>query len=664
METRQSSRKRKHSPPSHPFTGTFTRSKSQLYIHRNRSGRARSDSFRKSQHVHLSLDFIPRQRSKLGPLVSQEELLDSDEIMSRISIKDLRARRVFSRSSIIDECCAEKNSAVGKYSDAVHPSENGDFVKLGGGVAQFNIGSSDVSSIREVSCGNKDARIGSYSDGKTHQCVAEFSIDAQNLSAASTDILFSTEDDNFINEDVNVGSCSDVEKSSETGEMEKSGIEFQFEAQFLDKTNPNLSDSAINLSPSNAEQMGDGEGDIPNAVDGSNEGCVHSTPPDDIFDKPGVDEDGRNRAECAWPNSDHALVKQSNGRIERNNICIHSGSRTKLERRSNCISKSKPVLSPCSRLKVFKTPSSFSYRRLLPYLMNITYDDSCASKNDECPKHEKDLEEKPFSLSLDSQCQGIPDVKCEANGIPREHHTNDSDSLSAITLIHANGSCNDNEPNLTRSSRSFDLQRNCALKADQISGQPKKMEPADDIASTIHRTDMSVIPLNSCVRPGASCGEDNVEIKVSNNSAAEVDENCLMSSVRFTTGARPRAAYLGQNPSQVETLALSGVSVPGFSKGILKTNPRGCRGLCTCLNCASFRLHAERAFEFSRNQMQDAEEVSLDLIQELSYLRNMLEQSASSRKHFAVLQINEGTSWCYSSAAEQMVEEKLCQWEP
>lgn len=62
-------------------------------------------------------------------------------------------------------------------------------------------------------------------------------------------------------------------------------------------------------------------------------------------------------------------------------------------------------------------------------------------------------------------------------------------------------------------------------------------------------------------------------------------------------------------------------------KGILKRNRQGCRGLCNCLNCASFRLHAERAFEFSRNQLHDAEEVASQLMKELTHVRLLLEKS-------------------------------------
>lgn len=64
--------------------------------------------------------------------------------------------------------------------------------------------------------------------------------------------------------------------------------------------------------------------------------------------------------------------------------------------------------------------------------------------------------------------------------------------------------------------------------------------------------------------------------------------------------------------------------------GILKRNPRGCRGLCPCLNCASFRLNAERAFEFSRNQMKDAEELALDLMKEMSHLQSLLQKINAS----------------------------------
>lgn len=73
-------------------------------------------------------------------------------------------------------------------------------------------------------------------------------------------------------------------------------------------------------------------------------------------------------------------------------------------------------------------------------------------------------------------------------------------------------------------------------------------------------------------------------------------------------------------------------------KGILKRNRQGCRGLCNCLNCASFRLHAERAFEFSRNQLHDAGEVASELMKELANLRLLLQKSITENDDSSNLQ--------------------------
>lgn len=70
------------------------------------------------------------------------------------------------------------------------------------------------------------------------------------------------------------------------------------------------------------------------------------------------------------------------------------------------------------------------------------------------------------------------------------------------------------------------------------------------------------------------------------------------------------------------------------SKGILRRSMRGCRGTCSCLNCSSFRLNAERAFEFSRNQLQDTEVMVLDLVGEISRLRDVLEKSADHNESY------------------------------
>lgn len=101
-----------------------------------------------------------------------------------------------------------------------------------------------------------------------------------------------------------------------------------------------------------------------------------------------------------------------------------------------------------------------------------------------------------------------------------------------------------------------------------------------------------------------------------------------------------------------------------LNKGILKRNPRGCRGLCNCLNCASFRLHAERAFEFSRNQMQDTEEVSLGLLKELADMRIFLEKHLSTENNLAPIpltQLEVEEACAKALEAEQRAKERLSQ---
>ncbi|KAG2596318.1 hypothetical protein PVAP13_5KG153200 [Panicum virgatum] len=63
-------------------------------------------------------------------------------------------------------------------------------------------------------------------------------------------------------------------------------------------------------------------------------------------------------------------------------------------------------------------------------------------------------------------------------------------------------------------------------------------------------------------------------------------------------------------------------------KGILKRHPRGCKGICMCLDCSTFRLHADQAFEFSRKQMQEADDIISNLLKEVANLRSLVEKPA------------------------------------
>lgn len=137
------------------------------------------------------------------------------------------------------------------------------------------------------------------------------------------------------------------------------------------------------------------------------------------------------------------------------------------------------------------------------------------------------------------------------------------------------------------------------------------------------------------------CGPVNCEI-VSEDSGklvqVESRKDCSALQAGFTKDEiKPISVSVVQDAVQIRGCDSLGDPVHGVRKGILKRNPRGCRGLCNCLNCATFRLQAERAFEFSKNQMQDAEEVAFELMKELADIRNLLENSGADANNQVVL---------------------------
>ncbi|PNT69958.1 hypothetical protein BRADI_2g03631v3 [Brachypodium distachyon] len=80
----------------------------------------------------------------------------------------------------------------------------------------------------------------------------------------------------------------------------------------------------------------------------------------------------------------------------------------------------------------------------------------------------------------------------------------------------------------------------------------------------------------------------------------------------------------------VPCLEKRGISPTKLSpkKGILKRHTRGCKGICMCLDCSMFRLRADRAFEFSRKQMQEADDIIGNLLKEVASLRSLAEKSS------------------------------------
>ncbi|WVZ25206.1 hypothetical protein V8G54_003750 [Vigna mungo] len=172
----------------------------------------------------------------------------------------------------------------------------------------------------------------------------------------------------------------------------------------------------------------------------------------------------------------------------------------------------------------------------------------------------------------------------------------------------------------------------------------------------------------SSTDPSISDHEIELPVITKEKTTPPLSKSSTFSEIRGTSsfliscGKQPETHKCGQSLSQPKVVGQLGDPAVGLRKGILKRNPRGCRGLCTCLNCVSFRLHAERAFEFSKNQLLEAEEVAYDLMKELSLLRNMLEKSADTVNINPVFDESQVREACRKAfAAEKTAEDRLNQ---
>ncbi|XP_042987577.1 uncharacterized protein LOC122315618 isoform X2 [Carya illinoinensis] len=483
--------------------------------------------------------------------------------------------------------------------------------------------------------------------------------------------------------DYGVAQRSDDVQQSETGGMKKPS-NCPFKAQSLNPIFPELD----NNKSSNLELRYVNDGMTQSQIDDSNEEHVQVTPDAEILTKADAEENGRAGVDFFEKSTDHALGKPLLGDNTR------SANRASDRRNSN--SESKLVLNPCSRLKLYRSSGSFSYRRLLPFLVELTKDNSSkscfafsmiilvssqkiasssssryfcsliiershllswiflvASGNGYCSKSEKDKEEMRLPSCVASNCQENP-VVSNGHSFHAEHQASHSGNLPMIGLNSAQYSSNVDEQKLK--SPQDDPEPTISL--DSLKEHQFQVEQVkSDRYSQLETSPNQVIAV-SC---GTLSREEGITTVSRMSFDTEVD--CVSSFRNNSSCSKPvEADGLSGNISQ------HGASVPpaivgtGLLKGILKRNPRGCRGLCTCLNCASFRLHAERAFEFSRNQMQDAEEVALDLIKELSYLRNMLQKSADGLNDHPTVHVNQMQEACRkASEAAELAKHRLGQ---
>ncbi|XP_039067650.1 uncharacterized protein LOC120213632 [Hibiscus syriacus] len=461
-----------------------------------------------------------------------------------------------------------------------------------------------------VVSGNK-----TMTDGEVAKPNVEYPCNAGSLEVL--DQTLSTLNDKPESCDYKVAGSSkaDVEKS-ENEWMLKATIFDSFECQHLNAVDPTSSEMGGNRKCS-SQQSGDNDGQVLEQKDLNGE-CMSTAPPDsDMPSKCAIDDSKSNTVDHVSQAIDQVTQKSTNETLCRNNA-------QDLNKNPDSSPKSKMVPNPHLHLKLSKITGSFSYRRLLPYLINITSHNSLgALGNIQSLKVEKCSKEKPlspFSTSGKDTCTET----FNGESHPVEHHTGDDIKLPAVT---ATATCSSNHkvtqsPNqVPESPMIIDSRQEPPLLVKPSASDTNRKEesrPKDVVESP-------VMSSSSLIDSGLLPRED-AKLTVC-QLPLETEEDCIKSTEKCVNHERQIEA-----DNLVEASITPAMQSASLQKRILKRNPRGCRGICTCLNCSSFRLHAERSFEFSRNQMQDAEEVALDLIKQISCLRNKLEKSAMVAK--------------------------------
>ncbi|KAI3523590.1 hypothetical protein L1887_01826 [Cichorium endivia] len=595
MEARLGSRKRKHQ--SSKSGGSFTRSKSQIYVHRHRSGYARADSVRVSNPL-LSLEGRTKSLAELDPWGCTAR-----QITSEVSVKDLRARRVFSPTTITDEDLSDGavdlkadvdvyktddgNPNVSSHegdlgvssSVAIDPKPSSENIVDSVLVSQNNAMEAEeaVKTIPRVSESDQNKGV---SEANNDISAANETVDNQVSISKSQSLVTSSRSkkkvfisrgsynsyrrllpyltdlatDDSPNFEIVNPTTTKVQKTSTI----VSNIIASKDKEIDALPNNNLADGS--LAKSSEKVLSDVmEKSHEDAINNTLEECEQMTPPDsDIYSKPNIDK---------------SSIK----------ICNNESN--------DSISSSKLVLKSCSRMKMLQTPTSFSHRRLLPFLMSVSGDDSWTSNSNQPLKanntsDQNQLPPTPSLLNSDiNMDDSLQPIEVEKSDSPTSTLTPIEPPFDStpITLLSNNNLSN------TKSTSQIELKsQESVMKLEQES-------PIKD---------------SKCVEETTS----NLQIVPS------IDTSDNQKSVNESTH---------ESLLQIAPLNSPGILLDNSRNGILKRTPRGCRGICNCLNCTSFRLHAERSFEFSRNQMHDAEEVALELINDLNSLRNILERTTS-----------------------------------
>ncbi|MFS7916379.1 hypothetical protein Hanom_Chr02g00176421 [Helianthus anomalus] len=656
MESSIGSRKRKQRPSeSDPFGGIFTRSRSQIYFHRHRSGYARPDS--------------NRSRNIIKSLAKQQQLEASvevsvDPVTNQVSVKDLRARRVFSPAT------DASNDVVSIREVDLEPDL--DFCKKDDENPRVLVSDADLGVLEPV-VDLKDKSENNVTEGVVVVQMTPVVVEAEENKRCEV----KNEMSSAVNEVADIKGVMNMNKSQQlvtslrgrrkvfksptsfnyrrllpylmdSGSDDSSSFEI-IEATLpksLKSSNPvsntvTLKDEDIDpLSNSSKSADGlmnnakSGEKQLSNSVSA---GLVSTVESSDVVQK--IQEDVVNdtlKCEQMTPPSDSITYNKSKTDDVSSGVLVKPTSTR--------------ALKSCSRQKLLQTPTSFSHRRLLPFLMSVAEDYSCPLNDNKSLNLEKAIEQnqqpptQPLHQNEKSTTTDEASNSPTSTLIPVDIST---DTTKPVTLVSNDNISDANTPNKEGSESVSQLEVNFqveAVKTDsciKMEQSPPKVnlklveEPTFNpaplcIEATSEATPLRVEATSNaaplCIEATSKAAplcieqsdrEDHLKI-VKESPTSNTSPICIEQS--YSKVKESPQQYLLQNPeTQGEIIRI----------GILKRTPRGCRGICNCLNCTSFRLHAERSFEFSKNQMHDAEEVALELINDLSYIRNILETTST-----------------------------------
>ncbi|KAK8577782.1 hypothetical protein V6N13_028047 [Hibiscus sabdariffa] len=481
-------------------------------------------------------------------------------------------------------------------------------------------------------------------NGEVAKTNVEYPCNARSLEAFDQTLSTFNDKCESCEYEVAESSKDDTNKSEIQG-IQKVTICDSFECQHLNSVDPTSSEMEGNRKCS-LHQRGDNDGEVLERVEDLNGECMSTAPPDsNVFSKYEIDDRRGNMVDHVSRGIDQVTRKSTN-----ETFCRNNGQ--DCDKSPDSSPKNKTVPNPHLHLKLSKIPGSFSFRRLLPYLINITDHNSCASGNIQSMKVEKSSIEKPFSPFFTSGKDKCTET-INGKSRPVEHHTGADIKLPAVAataMASSNHKLTQSPPKqVAESPMIMDSQQEPTLLVKpSASGTSQKVEsrPKDVVESP-------AMPSSSLINSGLLPRE---EAKLAScQSPLETEEDCIKSTEKCANHERKIEA-----DSLVEASTPPAMPSASLQKGILKRNPRGCRGICTCLICSSFQLHAEKTFEFSRNQMQDAEEMALDLIKEISCLRNMLEKSAFVSKDRTNICIDQVKEACKKALdAEELAKARL-----